>query len=89
MLHMPQGDRSRGPISELAQDQDDQRGIGELVNFALDLLRRQYVLILFVTVLGVAASLHLPADDAADLHRSGQDFFSEIPNPSSVSSNPS
>ena len=57
MLHMPQGDRSRGPIGELAQDQDDQRGIGELVNFALDLLRRQYVLILFVTALGVAASV--------------------------------
>ena len=57
MLHMIQGDRSRGLIGEPAQDRDDERGIGDLVNFAFGLLRRQYVLILFVTALGVAASV--------------------------------
>ena len=41
MLHMLQGDRSRGLIGELAQDRDDQGGFGELVNFAFGLLRRQ------------------------------------------------
>jgi len=57
MLHMLQGERSRGLIgNELTQERDDQGGLGDLVNFALGLLRRQYLLILFVTILGVAAS---------------------------------
>jgi exopolysaccharide transport family protein len=54
---MLQGDRSRGLISDLAQDQNEQSGLAELVNFAFGLLRRQYVLILFVTALGVATSV--------------------------------
>jgi polysaccharide biosynthesis transport protein len=57
MLHMIQGDRLPGIIDESAQDRDDQLGIGGLVNFAFGLLRRQYVLILFVMALGVAASV--------------------------------
>ena len=57
MLEMLQGDRSRRLIGELAQDRDDQGGSGELINFAFGLLRRQWLLILFVGVLGVAASL--------------------------------
>ena len=57
MLHMLQGDRSRGLIGELAQDRDDQGGSEELINFAFGLLRRQWMLILFVGVLGLAASL--------------------------------
>jgi polysaccharide biosynthesis transport protein len=58
MLHMLQTDRSRGVLgSDTVQDQDDRGGLGELVNFACGFLRRQYALILFVTALGVAASL--------------------------------
>lgn len=58
MLQMLQSDRSRGIAgSGAAQDRDDQGGLSELVNFALGLLRRQYVLILFVTVLALATSL--------------------------------
>lgn len=43
--------------SEPARDQDDQGGLGELVNFTFGFLRRQYALILFVTALAVTASL--------------------------------
>jgi exopolysaccharide transport family protein len=57
MLNVLQSDRSRGLISELAHDRDDDGGLRDLVNFALGLLRRQYGLILFVTVLGVAMSV--------------------------------
>jgi succinoglycan biosynthesis transport protein ExoP len=56
MLHMPQSDRSR-ELDEPLQAPEGQGGIGELVNFALALLRRQYALILFAAVLGLAASL--------------------------------
>jgi len=57
MLQMVQGDRARALTGELEQDRDDQGGLGELVNFALGLLRRQWLLILFVAVFGLAASL--------------------------------
>lgn len=57
MLHVLQGDQSRGLIGELAQDRADQGSAGELINFAFGLLRRQWMLILFVGVLGLAASL--------------------------------
>lgn len=58
MLHMLQSDRSRGIVGgEPAHDRDDQGGLGELVNFALGLLRRQYVVIFFVAALAVAASV--------------------------------
>lgn len=58
MLHMLQSDRSGGIVGgEPAYDRDDQGGLGDLVNFALGLLRRQYVVIFFVAALGVAASV--------------------------------
>src|SRR4051794_37861880 len=37
-------------------NRDDQGGLGELVSFALGLVRRQYPVIIFVTVLALAAS---------------------------------
>lgn len=58
MLHMIQSDRPRGIVeSEPAQDQSGQGGLSELVNFIFGFLRRQYLLILVVTALAVAASL--------------------------------
>lgn len=57
MLHMLHGNRSRDLIGELAQDRDDRDGLGDLVTIVFGLVRRQYALILFVTALGVAASM--------------------------------
>lgn len=58
MLQVLHSDSSRGLIAgEVAQERDDQGGLGELVNFAFGLLRRQYLLIMFVAALGVAASV--------------------------------
>lgn len=58
MLQMLQGERSRVVLeSELAGDRGDQGGLGDLVNFAMGFLRRQYALILFVTALAVVVSL--------------------------------
>lgn len=58
MLQMLQGERSRVVLeSELAGDRGDQGGLGDLVNFAMGFLRRQYALILFVTALAVVISL--------------------------------
>ena len=76
MLHMLQDERSRGLIaSELTQDRDDQGGLGDLVNFALGLLRRQYLLILFVTIARPGREPDLPAGHSADLHRPGKGPF--------------
>jgi succinoglycan biosynthesis transport protein ExoP len=55
MLQMLQSERSRAALeNELAGDQG---GLGDLVNFTLGFLRRQYVLILFVTALAAVISL--------------------------------
>lgn len=58
MLQMLQSERSRAALeNELAGDRSDQGGLGDLVNFTLGFLRRQYALILFVTALAAAISL--------------------------------
>jgi succinoglycan biosynthesis transport protein ExoP len=54
MLH---DDRSRTPLDSIVPHlQPEQGGIGDLINFALGFLRRQYVVIIFVAALGSAAS---------------------------------
>jgi exopolysaccharide transport family protein len=58
MLQMLQSERSRAILEhELAGDRSDQGGLGDLVNFTLGFLRRQYVIILFVTALAAVISL--------------------------------
>ena len=58
MLQMLQSERSRVALeNELAGDREGQGGPGDLINFAQGFLRRQYVLILFVTALAVVISL--------------------------------
>lgn len=58
MLQMLQSERSRAALeNELAGNQGDQGGLGDLVNVAWSFLRRQYVLILFVAALAVVISL--------------------------------
>lgn len=57
MLHMLHNDPSRSFIeSEQLAGQDDQGGFGSLINFALSFVRRQWLLILFVTALALASS---------------------------------
>ena len=58
MLQMLQGERSRVVLeNDLASDREGQGGPGDIINFALGFLRRQYALILFVTALAIAISL--------------------------------
>lgn len=58
MLQMLQSERSRAALeSELTGDRSDQGGLGDLVNFTLGFLRRQYALILFVTALAAVISV--------------------------------
>lgn len=57
MLHMLQGDRSHGIVPSEALPQPEEQGLGELVRFAIGFLQRQYVLILFVAALAIAAGL--------------------------------
>ncbi len=58
MLHMLQADRSRSLAgNEPAWDQGEQGSLGDLVSYAFGFLRRQYLLILFVTALAVALSV--------------------------------
>lgn len=58
MLQMLQADRSRSLAgNETGWDQSEQGNLGDLVNYAFGLLRRQYLLILFVVALTVAASV--------------------------------
>lgn len=58
MLQMLQGERSRVVLeNDLASDREGQGGPGDIINFALGFLRRQYALILFVTALAIAVSL--------------------------------
>ncbi|MBN8968273.1 MAG: polysaccharide biosynthesis tyrosine autokinase [Rhizobiales bacterium] len=58
MLQILQGERSHAILeNEMAGDREDQGGLGDLVNYALAFLRRQYVLILFVTMLAIGISL--------------------------------
>lgn len=58
MLQMLQSERSRAALeNELAGNREDQGGLGDLVNFTLGFLRRQYALILFITALAAVISL--------------------------------
>src|SRR5215467_12073024 len=59
MLQMLQDDRSRSLAgSESSWDQGEQGGgLSDLVSYAISFLRRQYLLILFVAALAVAASV--------------------------------
>jgi uncharacterized protein involved in exopolysaccharide biosynthesis len=59
MLQMFQSERTRAALeNELVSERIHQEGdFGDLINFALGLLRRQYALILFVTALAVVISL--------------------------------
>src|SRR6266404_4793982 len=55
--NMLQNDRARALLdSVMPQEQAEESGVGELVNFALGLLRRQYSVIIFTTALTLAAS---------------------------------
>ncbi len=59
MLHsnMLPNDRTRALLDSVApREQAEENGIGEAVNFALGLLRRQYWVIIFTAVLALAAS---------------------------------
>lgn len=57
MLQMLHSDQSRALIGEPPRDQSDEAGLREVATFVYGLLRRQYVLILFIAALGVAASV--------------------------------
>jgi exopolysaccharide transport family protein len=58
MLQMLQSERPGAALeNKLVGDRSDQAGLGDLVNFTLGLLRRQYALILFVTAFAVMISL--------------------------------
>jgi polysaccharide biosynthesis transport protein len=58
MLHLLQNERSREIMGgDPPPAPEGQGGVAELVNFALALVRRQYVLILSAAVLGLAASV--------------------------------
>src|ERR1700682_2205121 len=55
--NMLQTDRTRALLdSVIPLDQAEESGLGELVNFALGLLRRQYSVIIFTAALALAAS---------------------------------
>lgn len=56
--NMLQNDRTRALLdSVLPQSQSEEGGIGQIVDFALGFLRRQYLVIIFTTVLALAASV--------------------------------
>src|ERR1700754_2690975 len=58
MLHMLQTDRSRSLAgNEPSWDQGEQGSLSDLVSYAFGFLRRQYLLILFVAALAIAASV--------------------------------
>lgn len=58
MLQILQGERSHAILeNEMAGDREDQGGLGDLVNYAIAFLRRQYALMVFVTVLAIGISL--------------------------------
>jgi succinoglycan biosynthesis transport protein ExoP len=55
--NMLQNDRTRALLdSGMPREQADENGLGELVNFALGFLRRQYSVIIFAAALALAAS---------------------------------
>src|SRR6266852_8562366 len=55
--NMLQNDRTRAlQESGMTREQAEENGLGELVNFALGFLRRQYSVIIFTAVLALAAS---------------------------------
>src|ERR1700704_1949913 len=52
-----QNDRTRALLdSVMPREQAEESGLGELVNFAVGFLRRQYLMIIFVAALALAAS---------------------------------
>src|ERR1700737_3386360 len=54
---MLQNDRTRALLdSVMPREQAEENGLGELVNFALGFLRRQYSVIIFTAALALAAS---------------------------------
>jgi polysaccharide biosynthesis transport protein len=60
MLHsnMLQNDRTRALLDNVVpREQAEENGIGEIVNFALGFLRRQYSVIIFTAALALAASV--------------------------------
>jgi succinoglycan biosynthesis transport protein ExoP len=59
--NMLQNDRTRASLdSVMPREQAEENGLGELVNFALGFLRRQYSVIIFTAALALAASaIHL------------------------------
>ena len=58
MLQILQGERSHAILeAEMAGAREDQGGLGDLVNYAIAFLRRQYALMVFVTVLAIGISL--------------------------------
>src|SRR6266576_553372 len=55
--NMLQNDRTRALLdSVMPREQAEEGGVGQLVNFALGFLRRQYSVIIFVAALALAAS---------------------------------
>src|SRR4051812_37306216 len=53
--NMPQNDRSGGWLDGMPREQAEEAGAGEFINFAVGFLRRQYVVIVFVAALALAA----------------------------------
>ena len=54
---MLQNDRTRALMdSVMLREQPDEGGLGYLVEFAIGFLRRQYAVIVFTVVLGLAAA---------------------------------
>lgn len=56
--NMLQTDRTRTLLDNvMLREQAEEGGLGEVVNFALGFLRRQYVVIIFTAMLSLAASI--------------------------------
>ena len=56
--NMLQNDRTRALLDGvLPRDQSEDGGLGQIVDFAFGFLRRQYLVIIFTTVLALAASV--------------------------------
>jgi polysaccharide biosynthesis transport protein len=54
--NMLQNDRTRGLLDGVMPLETEEGGVGEIVNLALGLLRRQYLVIIFTTALALTAS---------------------------------
>ena len=53
----------------------EQGGLRELVDFAFGLLRRQYLVILFLTLLAAGGRCNLSSRHPSDLHRQCADHY--------------